>query len=322
MPFLGPIDVTIELDGSPLEEYAIKTIANETKVGCHVASQVGKNFAVCIRQLESPAEGYKRMAELIVDGKRTNKTILHGNAVTRITGYRVKKNLRRSFVFAAVPTPAAERAIAGPDTAPATQQPPVAQPNPQSILKLESNSKLLPPKHSILPVPSLGTIKILIATVKLKSKAENPNRKFQPRAGSGTTEWLTDVTRLPDLSGLGGDDSMEVHYTELDEGVNVAHGGGIIAEVATAYPVFQLDYRYAPLAVLQSEGITRFTREGPFSGISILPSGPAPGAHGPGEGLGRAGDWAYDVDTGSELLDENDRVRYRELNWRSLPGGG
>jgi len=254
------------------------------------------------------------MAELIVDGKRTNKTILHGHAVTRITGYRVKKDMRRPFVFAAVPTPTSESAVANHDNT-AVQQPPATQPTLQPILKPKPrpNSKLLPPKHPILPLSSLGTIKILIATVKLKSKAENPNRKFQPRAGSGTTEWLTDVTRLPDLSGLGGEDSTELHYTELDEGVNVTHGGGIIAEVATTYTVLQFDYRYAPLAVLQSEGITRFTREGPFSGISILPTGPTPGAFGPGEGLGRAGDWAYDVDTGSELLDEKDRVRYREL---------
>jgi hypothetical protein len=94
-----------------------------------------------------------------------------------------------------------------------------SHPNPKPI----QNPHLLPAKRRILPLSSIGTIQIVIATVKLKPKASNPNRRFQPRAGPGTKEVLTDVTILPDLvylPGQGGaiEDGMEVHYTELDKG--------------------------------------------------------------------------------------------------------
>jgi hypothetical protein len=66
----------------------------------------------------------------------------------------------------------------------------------------------------ISPLSGLGTIRLLIASVHLKPKPENPDRKFQPRASS--TEYLTDVKHLPDLSMFKGED-LAFHYTELDK---------------------------------------------------------------------------------------------------------
>jgi hypothetical protein len=90
----------------------------------------------------------------------------------------------------------------------------------------------------------------------------------------------------------------------------VKHEGGLISEVAAEFPILQFNFRYAPvgkylrllydfavsyklhLEVLESEGVTRFTRDAPFSGLPITD---------------------LDFDTGSELLDEKEKVQFRQL---------
>jgi hypothetical protein len=84
--------------------------------------------------------------------------------------------------------------------------------------------------RQIVPLSNLGTIRLLIAMVKLKPKPENPDRKFQPRASS--TEYLTDVKYIPNLSLLKGKE-LVFHYTDLEEGGKYAlvFMGGSISEL-------------------------------------------------------------------------------------------